>query len=297
MAELVLDLHGARAREGVDIDAFETFLTHFRAALREFDRAGQGKIPRKSGRPAARDDAATAFRMVAFRTGSGIATLAPSLARSEEDELALDAGEPLAVTTLVRMLDDIDAGRRLPRPVVEALSSARRAIGDDGSFGVALNGDHRNRPRLVIDRERIEHMSETTTPGDGVPLSVTGRLHMIEADPPNRRVQVRGQDGTDWTGTYPDHLHELVLGSIECIVRVSGTGRRLTPATGRLQIDEIDPIPEHPQDALFSVEPISAAQLRKDQRIDRPQGLTPLSDRWPDDDDEALLFLETIFGE
>jgi hypothetical protein len=296
MAEVVLDLHGTRAREGVDIDAFEAFLVHFRSALREFDRAGQGKIARKSGRPAARDNAASAFRMVAFRTGSGIATLEPSLAATEDDDLALDAGEPLAVTTLNRMLDDIEAGRRLAGPVVEALGSARRALGEDGSFGVELsNGGAR--PRVVIDRERIEQMSQTTPAGPEAPLMVTGRLHLIEADLPNRRVQVRGQDGTDWTGTYPDHLHDLVLGLIERVVRVTGIGRRMSPATGRLQIDELDPIPEQTQDSLFSVEIVPAARLREDQHVDGPQGLAAMAGRWPADDEEAARFLETILGE
>jgi hypothetical protein len=296
MSEVVLDLHGARARKGVDIDAFETFLTYFRSALREFDRATQGSIPRKSGRPAARDNAASAFRLVAFKTGSGVATLEPSLAGSTNDDLVLDdAGTTLAVTTLHSMLSEIEAGQRLPSPVVEALDSARRAIGDDGSFGVELRKGCQM-PRVVIDRDRIERLSQPIPIGHPMDVTVTGRLHMIEADPPNRRVQVRGQDGTDWTGLYPDRLHDLVLTLIERVVRVTGEGRRLSPMTGRLQISELEPIPHHSQDALFSVETIPVADLQQQQHVDRPQGLASLVDRWPDDDDEALQFLEATLG-
>jgi hypothetical protein len=91
MSNVVLDLHGARAREGVDIDALESFLSHLRAALREYWRAGQGEIPRKGGRPAAREAAASAFRLVEFHTGSGIATLAPTTASDVDGgDLPLD---------------------------------------------------------------------------------------------------------------------------------------------------------------------------------------------------------------
>jgi hypothetical protein len=34
-SRVVLELHGARAIEGVEIDALGTFIGHFRAALRE----------------------------------------------------------------------------------------------------------------------------------------------------------------------------------------------------------------------------------------------------------------------
>jgi hypothetical protein len=46
------------------------------------------------------------------------------------------------------------------------------------------------------------------------------------------------------------------------------------------------------QDALFTVETIPIAQLQQQQGVDGPQGLASLTDRWPDDDDEALRFLK-----
>ncbi|MEA2222593.1 MAG: hypothetical protein QOH83_969 [Solirubrobacteraceae bacterium] len=296
MARVMLDLHGARAQQGVEIDALETFLAHFRAALRDFFRASHGGIPRSGGRPAARDAAATAFRLVEFHTGSGIATLEP--VRSADltgGDSTLDLGEALSITTLRNLLIAIDSGKRLPAPVVEALGSARRAIGDDGSFGVEVSGWGRSL-RVVIDQERMKRLQRPENESEDTTMSVSGRLHMIEADQPNRRVGIRGQDGVDWTCTYPDEMHPVVTTLIERLVRVEGIGRRITAATGRLAITRLDPILEHTQDVLFTVETVALEQLLSEQQIDRPQGLSALIDEEWKDDEESRLFLEATLG-
>jgi hypothetical protein len=293
---VVLDLHGARAREGVDIDALESFLGHLRAALREYLRAGKGENPRKGGRPQTVEAAASAFRLIEFRTGSGIATLAPVVGGDGGDLLLDDAGETLAVTTLRRLLDDVDAEAGLPDPVVEALGSARRAIGDDGHFGITLAGDRRER-RVVIDEKRIKQLRRAEPDSDEGTVTVIGRLHMIEADPPNRRVGIRAQDGIDWTCTYPDGLHPVVTKLVERLVRVTGHGRRVTPASGRLRIEALDAIPEHAQDPLFTEKPVPVAQLRAEQEIARPQGLAALVDDEWTDNEESRRFLEATLGE
>lgn len=297
MSTVVLDLHGARAREGVDIDALETFLAHFRSALREYARAGQGAIPRKGGRPFAREAAASAFRLVEFRTGSGIATLAPALmTNGDAEDLPLDdTGEALAVATLCGLLGAVDAEERLPAPVVEALSSARKSMGEDGSFGVAVRGD-RQVSRVLIDRNRIKRLHRPEAETEDATVNVTGRLHMIEADPPSRRVGIRAQDGIDWACTYPDHLHPVVTTLIERLVRITGSGRRMTAATGRLHIERLDAVPEHAQDALFTIDTIPAAQLRAEQQIGTPQGLGAFVDDEWQDDEESRLFLEATLG-
>jgi hypothetical protein len=298
MSNVVLDLHGARAREGVDIDALESFLSHLRAALREYWRAGQGEIPRKGGRPLVREAAASAFRLVEFHTGSGIATLAPTTASDiDGGDLPLDdRRETLAVITLRRLLADVLAETRLPEPVVEALARARRAIGDDGCFGVELTGD-RHVPKVVIDEERMKRLQQSEPDSTDASVTVIGRLHMIEADPPSRRVGIRAQDGIDWTCTYPDSLHPVVTKLIERLVRVSGTGRRMTAATGRLRIERLDPIPEPAQDPLFTDAPVPVAQLRADQEIAGPQGLAAfVDDEWTDDE-ESRRFLEATLGD
>jgi hypothetical protein len=296
MAKVVLDLHGARAKNGVDVDALESFFDHFRAALREYDRAERGDIPKKGGRPGAREAAATAFRLVDFRTGSGIATLEP-IAPGEliEEDPMLQFGEPLSITTLTSLVEAIEQHMRLPPPVVEELNAARRAIGDDGSFGVAVSNG-RQPVRVVIDAMCVKQLQQPQEYALEGPVALTGRMHMIEADLPNRRVGIRAQDGVDWTCSYPDHLHSLVTKLVERIVRVQGTGRKLTPATGRLAIEQLEPIPEHVQDTLFTVDTVPAEQLRAEQHIDRPQGLDALADPEWKDDEEGRRFLEATLG-
>lgn len=298
MSRVIVDMHGARAREGVDIDALENFLAFFRGALREFSRANQGAIARKGGRPFAREVASSAFRLVEFRIGSGIATLAPSLpATADTDDLPLDdTGEPLPVTTLRGLLGALEADDRLPELVVEALGSARKAIGEDGSFGVKVTG-RRQAPRVVIDENRMSQLQHPEpAPTDANTVDVTGRLHMIEVNPPNRRVGILAPDGVDWTCTYPDRLHPLVTNLVERLVRITGTGRRMTATTGRLVIDRLEPIAEHVQDALFTVETVPEEQLRAEQSIAEPQGLGALVDEEWSDDDESRRFLEATLG-
>ena len=298
VSRVVLDLHGARARHGVDIDAFEAFLEHFCAALREYGRAGEGAITRKGGRPSAREAAAAAFRLVEFKPGSGVATLAPSVSSEPgSGDLVLDeSGESPALTTLRGLMASaVNAEEGLPGPVVEALGSARRATGEDGSFGVTITGD-REVPRVLFDEMTMERLHRPDPDSTEAAVTVTGRLHMIEADPPNRRVGIRAQDGVEWRCTYPDHLRPLVTTLIERLVRISGTGRRHACAAGRLRIDGLDPLPEHTQDELFTVETIPLTQLRAEQAIEGPQGLDALVDENWEDDEESRLFLEATLG-
>ncbi len=296
MTRVVLDLHGARAKDGVEIDAFESFIEHFRAALREYFRASHGGIPRSGGRPAARDAAATAFRLVEFRTGSGIATLEPALTGDvSTPDMPLDPGDALAITTLESLLNAICSDERLPGPVVESLSSARRAIGDDGSFGIKVCG-RRPTPRVVIDQERMRRLQRPEIEAEDTTHVITGRLHMIEVDQPSRRVAIRGQDGIDWTCLYADEMHPVVTTLIERLVRVAGVGRRNTPATGRLAISQLEAIPEHAQDVLFTAETVALEQLLAEQQIDRPQGLEAVVDAGWEDNEESRLFLEATLG-
>lgn len=290
--QVVLDLHGSRARVGIEIDAFESFIARFRTAIREYFCASHGGIARSGGRPGPRDAAATAFRLVDFHTSSGIATLKPPLtAEMAAEDTALDPGEALSITTLRSMLSAIDAGERLPVPVVEALGKARRAIGDDGCFGVKVSG-RRQSLRVVIDQGRMTRLQPPDNDAEDTTIRVTGRLHMIEVDPPGRCVAILGQDGIDWTCSYPDELHMIATTLIDRLVRVEGEGRRASSGTGRLTITRLEPIPEHTQDVLFTVETVSRAQLLAEQQIDRPQGLDAFVDEDREDDERSRLFLE-----
>lgn len=236
-----------------------------------------------------------------FRTGSGIATLAPALSENEGEDLAFesshDENETLALLTLRRLLDDVEAEAGLPVPVVEALDVARKAMGEDGCFGVELDAQSSRSRRVVIDAERMRRLQPPEPDTGERTVTVIGRLHLIEADQPYRRVGVRAQDGIDWACTYPDELHPVVTKLIERLVRVTGEGRRLTTKTGKLRIAHLDPIPEHTTDPLFTEAPLSFDQLRADQHIAGPQGLASLvDDEWVDDD-EGCRFLEATLSE
>jgi hypothetical protein len=122
-------------------------------------------------------------------------------------------------------------------------------------------------------------------------------MHMIEAELPDRRVGIRAQDGIDWTCSYPDFMHPFVTTLIERLVRVEGTGRRVTPSTGRLSITRLDEIPEHAQDTLFTVEPTAVETLMEVQAVGAPQGLAALVDPEWEDDEEGRRFLEATLGQ
>ena len=297
-SRVVLDLHGTRARAGIDIDAFEVFLRHFRAVLREYDRSLRGSLARRGGHPDTRDVAASAFRLVEFHVGSAIATLEPVRPESSaEPNLPLaDSGEDLSVSTVLGLVTSIESDRRLPDTVVEALDDARRAIGEDGSFGVEVPDRASQRHRIVIDDEQMKRLRKVTDDSPERTVVVTGRLHMIEVDQPGRRVGIRAQDGVDWTCLYPDELHEVITTQLERLVRVEGIGRKLSPLAGRLRIVRLAPLAEHVQEPLFTVEPISVETLRDRQGIGAPQGLSALIDEDWTDDEESQRFLEATLG-
>ena len=296
--KVVLDLHGTRAQVGVDIDAFEVFLRHFRAALREYDRSLRGTLARRGGHPDARDLAASSFRLIGFQIGSGIATLTPARPLESDDaNLPLDdSGEDLSLSTIVGLLSAIESDAGLPEPVVEALDSARRSIGENGCFGVDVAGPTERGKRVVIDDELMKRLREAPPDPSDRSVVITGRLHMIEVDQPGRRVGIRAQDGIDWTCQYPDELHDLVTSQLERLVRVKGRGRKLSKLAGRLVIERLEPLPEHVQDSLFSEEPVPLDDLREAQGIADPQGVETLLDNEWDDDDASRRFLEATLG-
>jgi hypothetical protein len=296
--KVVLDLHGTRAQVGVDIDAFEVFLRHFRAALREYDRSMRGPLARRGGHPDARDLAASSFRLIGFQVGSGIATLTPARPTESEDaNLPLDdSGDDLSMSTLMGLVSAIESDAGLPGPVVEALDSARRSIGEDGCFGVDVAGPAEGHKRIVIDDALMKRLRDAPPDSSDSSVVIIGRLHMIEVDQPGRRVGIRAQDGIDWTCQYPDELHDLVTSQLERLVRAEGTGRKLSKLAGRLVVEHLEPLPEHVQDPLFSDEPIPLEDLREAQGIADPQGVPTLLDGEWDDDDASRRFLEATLG-
>jgi hypothetical protein len=111
--QITLTIKGARAQHGVSLSDFESFIDSFLAALRDYDRAGRGEATRKSGHPDRRAEAVTAFRLVGFQTGSGIATIEPESVEADEDQLPI-ADVPLSFLTLTALADDLQARRNVP---------------------------------------------------------------------------------------------------------------------------------------------------------------------------------------
>jgi hypothetical protein len=136
---ITLDLHGRRARRGIDLDALQTFVEQFRRALREFERARSGRSPvPRTGRPDSVAEHVTAFRLVSLAPGSAIAVLEAAPSEGDEPELPLGPVPTAALANLRSLLEAIDRASALDPVVIGALDRARRALGDDGRFGVRL---------------------------------------------------------------------------------------------------------------------------------------------------------------
>jgi hypothetical protein len=67
---VTLKLEGSKATRGVALSTFETFIDQFLAALRYYYRATSAEPTKKTGRPYAKEEFVTAFRLVGFRIGS-----------------------------------------------------------------------------------------------------------------------------------------------------------------------------------------------------------------------------------
>jgi hypothetical protein len=122
--QITLRLGGSRAARGVSLLASRASSTSFIGALRDFYRDRREAPTRKSGRPKRRAEAVTAFRLVRFESGSGIATIEPeAVSLDEQEQLPLDE-IPLPLENLLALTDDLDAGVVLPEPVTDALAKA-----------------------------------------------------------------------------------------------------------------------------------------------------------------------------
>jgi hypothetical protein len=181
-------------------------------------------------------------------------------------------------------------------PVASALGRARKAIGDDGLFGVKL----RSRPngRVPIDAETIERLQAAAipepVPGD-VELSVSGVLHLVEVYEP-LHVVIRSPDGIDWTCQYDPPLEPEILRLVKSLVWATGVGRRTGTTTGSLRLRTIQAVPTPEQTSLFTLLPIPADELAREQGIHGPQGLEALGDPDWADDDHDRAFLAFILG-
>lgn len=290
--QITLTLEGSRAEHGVSLSDFETFIDSFLAALRDYDRARRGQPTRKSGHPERRAEAVTAFRLVRFAPGSGIATIEPEPFASTEDQpLPLDE-VPLAVENLRALVDEIDAGGVVSEPIAEALGKACRSLGNDGSIAVDFPPHIRAR-QAMIDLPRLERLGRVERAARQEVRSVSGRLHLLDVEPD--KLAIRTSSGVDWTCRYPETLEPAVKRLVDRIVWAEGTGHLTSPLRGTMTIDRVEAVEQGEQSPLFTAEPTPDADLLARQGISVPQGLASLSDPgWDDGADDA--YLEALIG-
>lgn len=291
---ITLRLEGARAKRGVALSDFETFIDSFLAALRDFNRDQRGEPTRKSGHPEARAAAVTSFRLVAFRQGSGVATIEPELASPDEDTETLVDAEPVQLENLRSLLASVEEEAVLPESVTDALEKARRTAGDDGTLAVDVpcpaNSQEQSR-HVVIDAGRIERIraARKTPPAPAV-TSISGRLHQVDFEPD--KLAIRASDGVDWVCNFPEELEHQVETLVNRFVWVSGSGALQSARRGTMTLAEIKAVEQGVQTGLFSGEPIPDEDLAAAQGIREPQGLDAVgSVEWTDADDAYLAAL------
>jgi hypothetical protein len=284
--QITLTIKGARAERGVSLSDFESFIDSFLAALRDYDRAGRGQQPKKSGHPDRRAEAVTAFRLVGFQTGSGIATLEPELVSADEDDEALFDEEPISLTTLKALTADLSSQRAVPPSVIESLRKACRAVGSDGSVSIALPGTA-SQP-LLVDTELLERVANASTgPEQSRVTTVSGRLHLLDLEP--NRLGIRTAGGVEWLCRYPESLEQRVKAMLDRVVWVEGSGTLTSPLRGTMTINRIESV-NLEQSPLFTIEQIDEHVLASQQGISAPQGLSSLAMLdWDDASDEPYL--------
>ena len=208
---ITLRLEGMRAKRGIALSDFETFIDSFITALRDFDRDRRGAPTKKSGHPEARAEAVAAFRLVGFREGSAVATIEPELGEvAEETEKIVDA-EPVQVSTLRSLLSSLEQEDALPESVTDALEKAIRSAGEDGSLSVEFGGvDAEDIPPPVrIDAARIARIrAACEPPAPKVVASISGRLHQVDFEPD--KLAIRAADGVDWICGFSADLEPLI---------------------------------------------------------------------------------------
>jgi len=290
--QVTLRLEGEKAREGVTLAAFESFVDHFLSALRYHYRSSRSSPTRKQGRPFGDEDVATSFRLVEFRTGSGVAVLEPPLPTDEEDQLLPDdLPLTLAWDNLTGLLADVDRGD-LDADVASELRSALKALGREGRMSVEFSGSVQSRHE--IDDSRLEPRRAADVETEA-PRTVVGLLHAIDLEPD--KLAVRTPSGVDWTCEYPPSLEGEVLPLVGKRVLAAGTGRMTSAKAGTLLLDSIGALPEMEQTPLFTEEPVPMRILQEQQRISSPQGVERFIDPEWREGEESDLFLRALLGE
>ncbi len=288
--QIVLTLRGARAEHGVALSDFENFIDAFLAALRDFDRERRGAPTRKTGHPEKRAELMSAFRLVAFRPGSGIATLEPLPSPGlDHAENGLFEDALPQVENLRALVQKIHDSKPLPGPVTASLERACRSLGDDGTVVVAGPSVAAESVLMTVAKLRALGAAESTSVDETV-TSVSGRLHFLDLEPD--RIAIRSSNGVDWRCTYPEDMEQRILRLAGKVVWVEGEGCKTSPKGGRMTITRIDELHQGEQTALFSFVPLSTQELLERHGVETPPGLERLADPdWDPSDDTYLAAL------
>lgn len=233
------------------------------------------------GHPGGRSKAATGFRLVHFKIGSGVAELEPLELDGADDQLLPQS--PPSSENLRLLVEAVRERRPMSPRVVEALDGARKALGGDGRFGVEFASQ--KGPPFYIGAEQIKRL-EAAASFDTEPkeITVSGKLHLIEVEQPGK-VEIRAGDGVNWTCTYDEFLKPKVLRCVDSVVRAHGAGARTAHNRGTMELRDVEALPKFEQTPLFTREPITTAVLERQQGISRPQGLAAFQDpEWVDDE-------------
>jgi hypothetical protein len=291
--QITLTLRGERAQKGVTLDAFEAFIDHFSNALRYHYRAARAEVIKKTGRPFAEDQVVTAFRLVEFRTGSGVAVLEPPLTEAEEQGSADPfAGVPtLAWANVADLLDVIDAGRQLEEPVVNELELAAKSLGERGRFSIEYRAQGRVRNR-ELDEAWLALVKVPEQLEAPRPYTISGVLHAIDLEPD--KVGIRTPRGLDWACRYPAELEHEVLPLLGTRVWARGKGMVTSARAGTLELESIHAVAEFEQTELFTGPVVALDDLIAQQGLARPQGLLALADPNWVSGDESDMFLEAL---
>lgn len=292
-SQVTLTLEGASAQRGVALRDFEVFIENFLRALRDFDRDRRSEPTRKAGHPERRAEAATAFRLVRFAPGSGVATLEPETGEADTDAFPLDE-TPLALDNLRLLASSLADGADIPDEVVDDLEKARRAFGDDGSISIRLP-ESVMATEVTIDKARLEEARKPREPTENAVTAISGRLHLVDLEPD--RLAIRTSAGVEWSCRYDEELEPTVTRLIGQIVRAEGLGALSTPLRGSMQVYEIRPVIESEQSELFTSEVLADVELLDRQGLVGPQGIDALADAEWSDDEADKAYIDAIFGE
>jgi hypothetical protein len=281
-----LRLEGEAARDGISMTAFEGFIEEFVKALRAFDRVRQGQQPVRSGQPGKRGEAVSSLKIVSLTRGSAVLLLEP-YADEVDSDATLAHVETLAMANVRGLLDALDAKEELGSEVVDALGAARRKLGPQGVVNIAAAREGK-RHSVRLDTEKIAELSAPSVSAIAREMTVSGRLHMIDTEPPIK-IGIRGGDGIDWRCRFPEALGPRVHDLLDRNVWARGQGKLTGALTGNLEIEELHQVGELSQTSFFTFEHPTLSALQEAQGVYSPQGPTPDLPELREDELDAYL--------